>query len=138
MTATGTRTGSEAVTTLTAGPADQASACDRISSVAIVVTPNELVTVSGTGAPVDGIVFDTPSKTKVVVAVMQAGRGPVFRTVSPKALTPRTEAGEDDSALRLLLRRTPVPVRGASRGATAGGQGRSGFARGTAHRPTGR
>jgi hypothetical protein len=103
-----------------------------------MVKPNELVTVSGAGKPVDGIVFDTPSRSKVVVAVMQSGRGPVFRTVNPRDLEPRTEAGDDDSALRLLLRRTPSPIRGASRGAGSGGQGRSGFQRGTAHRPTGR
>jgi hypothetical protein len=100
--------------------------------------PNDLVTVSGAGAPVDGIVFDQPSRSKVVVAVMESGRGPVFRTVNPQALTPRTDAGDDDAALRLLLKRTPSPVRGAARGATRGGQGRSGFQRGTAHRPTGR
>jgi hypothetical protein len=101
--------------------------------------PNELVTVAGVGAAADGIVFDTPSRSKVVVAVMEPARGPVFRTVNPKALTPRAEAGPDDSALRLLLRRTPSPVRGgAGGGAQPGGQGRSGFQRGTAHRSTGR
>jgi hypothetical protein len=103
-----------------------------------MVKPNELVTVSGAGAPVDGIVFDLPSRAKVVVAVMESGRGPVFRTVSPETLTPRIEAGPDDAALRLLLRRTPSPIRGAARGPSLPGQGRSGFQRGTAHRPTGR
>lgn len=100
--------------------------------------PNELVTVSGPGNPVDGIVFDTPSRSKVVVAVMKTGRGPVFRTVDPETLTPRTQAGQDDAKLRLLLRRTPSPTRDAARAASAAGQGRAGFARGTAHRPTGR
>jgi hypothetical protein len=90
-----------------------------------MTNPNELVKVAGAGAPVDGIVFDTPS-------------GPVFVTVNPKALTPRTESGSNDSALRLLLRRTPSPIRGAARGASLGGQSRSGYQRGTAHRPTGR
>jgi hypothetical protein len=103
-----------------------------------MANPNELVKVAGAGVAVDGIVFDTPSSSKVVVAVMEAVRGPVFRTVNPKALTPRTEAGPDDSALRLLLRRTPAPLRGAARGANPRGQGRSGYQRGAAHRTTGR
>jgi len=103
-----------------------------------MVNPNELVKVAGDGQPVDGIVFDTPSSSKVVVAVIEKGRGPVFRSVKPDALTPRTDAGPDDPALRLLMRRTPVPARGASRGATFKGHGRSGHQRGTAHRPTGR
>ena len=82
--------------------------------------------------------FDAPSSSKVVVAVVDPTRGPVFRTVHPKALTPRTEPGPDDRALHLLMRRTAPPVPGAARGAARGGQGRSGFTRGTAHRTTGR
>jgi hypothetical protein len=100
--------------------------------------PHDLVTVTGVGRPADGIVYDTPSRSKVVVAVMEAGRGPVFRSVNPKALTPRTEAGQDDPALRLLIRRTPGTTRGTARDSNLGGKGRSGFQRGTAHRPTGR
>ena len=100
--------------------------------------PHDLVTVSGPGAPADAIVFDTPSRTKVVVAVMAHDRGPVFRTVNPKLLTARAEAGPDDPALQLLLRRTPSPVRGSVRGTNQSVQGRSGFQRGAAHRSTGR
>jgi hypothetical protein len=103
-----------------------------------MVQPNDLVTVSGAGAPLDGIVFDTPSRSKVVVAVMESRRGPVFQTVSPAELTPRTEVSRDDPALRLLLRRTPSPTRGGARGARLSGQSRSGFQRGTAHRSTGK
>ena len=103
-----------------------------------MAAPGELVKVAGAGGEVDGIVFDTPSDSKVVVAVVDPARGPMFRTVNPKALTERTEPGEDDRALRLLVRRTPPPVLGASRGATLGRQGRSGYRRGAAHRPTGR
>ena len=42
-----------------------------------------------TGPQLDGIVFDTPSNTKVVVAVVDRGRGPVFRTVHPRTLSER-------------------------------------------------
>lgn len=93
----------------------------------------------GAGAPaLDGIVFDVPSRSKVVVAVVDPDRGPLFRTVSPSELTEREDEGSDDKALRLLIRRTPPPIRGAARGAMAGGQRRSGFRRSSTHRPTGR
>jgi hypothetical protein len=98
----------------------------------------ELVKVAGVGPALDGIVFDTPSRTKVVVAVVDPDRGPGFRTVHPKTLTQREQEGPDDRALRLLVRRTPAPVHGAARGSAAGRQARSGFQRGTAHRPTGK
>jgi hypothetical protein len=100
--------------------------------------PGDLVNVSGAGPTVDGIVFDTPSNAKVVVAVVDPKRGPVFRTVNAEALTPRSEAGPNDQALHLLVKRTPVPVRGSARGTAAGGQGRSGHHRGAPHRTTGR
>jgi hypothetical protein len=103
------------------------------------VSPGELVKVAGAGPDLDGIVFDTPSGSKVVVAVMDPSRGPLFRTVSPGSLTERADDGEHDRALRLLIRRTPAPVHGAARGGGAGARGRSaGYKRGAAHRPTGR
>jgi hypothetical protein len=43
----------------------------------------ELVKVAGGGRELDGIVFDTPSRSKVVVAVVDPARGPMFRTVHP-------------------------------------------------------
>ena len=98
----------------------------------------ELVKVAGVGPVLDGIVFDTPSRSKVVVAVVDPHRGPVFRTVNPTTVTKREQEGSDDRALQLLISRTPPPVHGAARGAVAGGKGRSGFKRGSAHRPTGR
>jgi hypothetical protein len=98
----------------------------------------ELVKVAGDGPELDGIVFDTPSRTKVVVAVVQAGRGAVLRTVHPRTLSERAEEGPDDRALRLLIRRTPAPPRGAARGGVAAGRGLAAHARGAAHRPTGR
>jgi hypothetical protein len=98
----------------------------------------DLVKVAGSGAALDGIVFDTPSSSKVVVAVVDPARGPLFRTVHPNALSERAEAGPHDRALRLLVRRTPPPVRDAARGATRGGQGRSGYQRGAMHRTTGK
>jgi hypothetical protein len=103
-----------------------------------MTTIGELVKVDDGGRSLDGIVFDTPSRSKVVVAVMDPGRGPLFRTVNPTTLTPREKEGVDDRALGLLVRRTPPPVRGAARGAAAGGHGHRGFMRGAAHRPTGK
>jgi hypothetical protein len=99
----------------------------------------DLVSVSGAARALDGIVFDTPSRTKVVVAVVDPVRGPVFSTVHPKALSEREKEGADDPALRLLVRRTPPPLHTSARGASAGRKGRSAsFTRGAPHRPTGR
>jgi hypothetical protein len=104
-----------------------------------MLSPDELVKVTGVGGAVDGIVFDIPSSSKVVVAVMDSARGPVLRTVNPKALEPRSEAGPADRALRLLMRRTPSPGSGPARHANVGANGRSsGFQRGASHRTTGR
>lgn len=98
----------------------------------------DLVTVGAGRSAMDGIVFDTPSRSKVVVAVFDPDRGPRFRTVNPKELAEREEEGPNDRALQLLMRRTPSPVRGAARGASGAGQGRSGFKRGAMHRTTGK
>jgi hypothetical protein len=96
------------------------------------------VKVAGGGPVLDGIVFDTPSRSKVVVAVVDSGRGPVFRTVHPKTLTERTEEGPDDQTLRLLIRRTSPPVRGANGGGLGAGRRRAGHTRGAMHRTTGK
>jgi hypothetical protein len=98
----------------------------------------ELVKVAGGGPELDGIVFDSPSRSKVVVAVVDPGRGPLFRTVHPKSLTERSEDGPADQALRLLIRRTPAPVRGAGGGRAAAGRGSPGHARTAMHRTTGK
>lgn len=102
------------------------------------ISPGQLVKVAGTGQPADGIVFDTPSITKVVVAVVDRGRGPVFRTVNPAALTERDEAGPDDRALQLLVRRTPKPKRGAGRGGPGAERAQAGHTRTAMHRTTGK
>jgi hypothetical protein len=102
------------------------------------VSVGGLVKVVDGGPELDGIVFDLPSRSKVIVAVVDRGRGPVLRTVHPKTLTERTEEGPDDRALRLLIRRTPPPIRGSANGATAAGHGSRGHTRGTMHRTTGR
>jgi hypothetical protein len=98
----------------------------------------DLVRVASGGPELDGIVFDTPSRSKVVVAVVDPGRGPIFRTVHPKALTERMQEGIDDRALRLLIRRTPAPVRGAARDGMGAGRGNPGHARHAMHRTTGK
>jgi hypothetical protein len=92
-----------------------------------------------TGGPqIDGIVFNVLSDSKAVVALMDRGRGPVLRTVDRKALTDRTEAGPDDAALQLLIRRTPPAARGAAAGGAGAARARAGHTRGATHRPTGR
>jgi hypothetical protein len=101
-------------------------------------SPGELVKVAGGGPELDGIVFDTPSRSKVVVAVVDPGRGPVFRTVHPKSLSERAEEGPADQALHLLIRRTPSPIRGAAAGQTGPGRGNPGHTRTAMHRTTGK
>jgi hypothetical protein len=103
-----------------------------------VITVGELVLVAGVGPVVDGIVFDTPSSSKVVVAVVDPKRGPLFRTVDPKTLTAREQEGPHDRALHQLIRRTPTPAHGAARAAAVSGGGRSGFERSAMHRTTGK
>ncbi len=103
-----------------------------------LIKPGALVRVTGEGPDLDGIVFDTPSARKVVVAVLRAGRGPGFRTVDPKALRERSEKSPDDQALRLLIRRTPAPVRGGPVRDGGGVPGRAGHARTAMHRTTGK
>jgi len=94
----------------------------------------EHVKVATGGPEVDGIVFDIPSAHKVVVAIVDPSRGPVFRTVAPEALSERAEGGPHDKALKLLIKRTPPPAHGSARGATGGGHGRSGHHRPATHR----
>jgi hypothetical protein len=101
-------------------------------------TPGDLVTVADGSAELDGLVFDTPNSSKVIVAVVDPNRGPLFRTVNMNTLTERAQEGPNDRALRLLVRRTPPPPTDVGRGATRGGQRRAGYTRGAAHRPTGR
>ncbi len=98
----------------------------------------ELVKLLGDGPQLDGIVFDTPSRGKVVVAVLDPTRGPVFRTVHPKSLGERSEESPDDHALHLLIRRTPRPPRGSSSGAMSTGHGNAGHSRAAMHRTTGK
>jgi hypothetical protein len=102
------------------------------------ISPGQLVTVAGAGRPVDGIVFDVPSATKVVVAVIDRGRGPIFRTVNPSALTEREADGNDDRVLELLIRRTPHPTRRGGRGGTSSEQAHAGHTRTAMHRTTGK
>jgi hypothetical protein len=102
------------------------------------VSEGELVKVARGGPEIDGIVFDTPSRSKVVVAVVDPSRGPVLRTFDRTTLRERTEEGPDDRALQLLIRRTPPPARGAARGGVRGGRARPGHTRTATHRTTGK
>src|SRR4051794_17997511 len=102
------------------------------------IHPGDLVKIATGGPEIDGIVFDVPSHSKVVVAVVDSKRGPVFRTVGSEVLSERSDEGAGDPALRALMQRTPLPDHGAARGGKGGGPGRSGHSRPPAHRPTGR
>jgi hypothetical protein len=101
-------------------------------------SPGDLVSVSSDGPDVDGIVFDVPSRAKVVVALVDPSRGPVLRTVAADALSERDGEAAGDRALRMLIKRTPSPVRGPARGGANAGRGNPGHARGTMHRTTGK
>jgi hypothetical protein len=102
------------------------------------ISAGQLVTVADDGPERDGIVFDTPSAQKVVVAIVDRRRGPVFRTVHRRTLSERAEAGPDDAALGRLIRRTPPPVRRGARGGTGAARGQDGHTRTAMHRTTGK
>ena len=102
------------------------------------IAVGNLVTVDTGQAPSDGIVFDLPSSKKAVVAVIDPARGPVLRTVARTALSERAEAGENDRALQLLVRRTAPASRGSGPRGAKTGSARDAHGRASAHRPTGR
>lgn len=102
------------------------------------ISAGALVHVATDGPVIDGIVFDQPSTTKVVVAVMDRSRGPVFRTVHPSAITERAEEGAGDHALQLLIRRTPPVNQSAARGGAGIKRGQTGHTRVAMHRTTGK
>ena len=95
----------------------------------------QLVTLVGEGGECDAIVVRAPSLVKIEVAVADAERGAVFRTVHPKTLRERSAAGEHDDALRRRIRRTASADRG-PRGGPGGG--RRGYTHVAGHRTTGK
>ena len=98
----------------------------------------DLVKVATRGPKLDGIAFDMPSSSKVVVAMMDANRGPVLRSIDRATVSERTEAGPDDAQLQLLIRRTPAGSRGAGHVSGGVGPGRGGHKRAAGHRTTGK
>jgi len=97
-----------------------------------------LVTIKGERGETDGIVFDKPSRSKTVVAVIDPGRGPLLRSVHPGTLAERTSEGPGDRALRLLIRRTPAPRAAGAEGGSAQRRDNPGHTRAATHRTTGR
>ena len=97
----------------------------------------QLVTVVGDRGGLDGIVVHAPSLVRVEVAVADAERGAVFRTVHPKTLSERTVAGEHDDALRRVIRRSPSAGLG-PRGGSGARKGRRGHSHASGHRTTGK
>src|SRR5687768_12789258 len=92
----------------------------------------QLVTVATEDGDLDGVVAHVASLVKVEVAVEDAGNGPVYRIVHPKALTPRDEPGPSDEALRRVIHRAAAPGHSAAGGSS--GRGRRAHSRGAAHR----
>jgi hypothetical protein len=95
----------------------------------------QLVTLVGEDESLDGIVVSAPSLVKVEIAVPDTAHGTLFRTVHPKLLRERSEAGEHDDALRRMIRRTGFAARGPR---TGPGFGRRGHSQATGHRTTGK
>ncbi len=102
------------------------------------LSAGDLVTIATGGAPTGGIVMDVPSDAKVIVAMMDRKRGPVLRTVDAATLTAREDAGSDDHALTLLIRRTPRPAGATTRGGSNASSGRAAHTRAAMHRTTGK
>jgi hypothetical protein len=101
--------------------------------------PGDRVSVTDdNGAIRDGIVFEVPSRTKVIVALADPRRGPVFRTVRPQALSERDADGPHEPALHLLIRRTAPPARGGGAAATGIGHRQDAHTRAAMHRTTGK
>jgi hypothetical protein len=94
----------------------------------------QLVTLVGEGKELEGIVVQAPGLVKVEIAVPDAERGAVFRSVHPKVLRQRDLPGDHDDALRRLIRRG----RAGSRSGRPVGHGRSGHSHPTGHRTTGK
>ena len=95
----------------------------------------QLVTLVGEDEALEGIVVHVASLVKVEVAVPDTGHGRVYRTVHPKLLRERSEAGEHDDDLRRLIRRTASAGRGPR---TGPGSARRGHSQPTGHRTTGK
>ena len=102
------------------------------------LTAGDLVTIATGGAPLDGIVMDVPSDAKLIVAVMDRRRGPVLRTIDAATATLRADAGPDDRALTLLIRRTPQATGRTTRGGANASSDRAAHTRAAMHRTTGR
>jgi hypothetical protein len=96
----------------------------------------QLVTVAGEDGALDGVVVHVHSLVKVEVVVEDPERGPVFRDVHPKSLTPRNETGEADEALRRYIRRGAPQGRPGPRGGS--GKGHRAHSRTAGHRTTGK
>jgi hypothetical protein len=96
----------------------------------------QLVTVATEDGARDGIVVHVAGLVRVDAAVAEPEHGPVVLTLHPKAVTARTEPGEDDETLRRFIRRAATPGRGGPRGQP--GRGARGHTRAAGHRTTGK
>lgn len=99
---------------------------------------NQLVKVSTGGPASDGIVVEIPSSHKIVVAVVDAQKGPIFKTFAPEALSEREDEGPQDAVLHALIRRNPGTTRGGARSGGGAVRGSRGHAPTASHRTTGK
>jgi hypothetical protein len=95
----------------------------------------QLVTVTDDDATLDGIVAQTPSMLKLVVAVPDPKREAVLREFHRSALRERRQAGEHDTALRRVIGKASAA---GGHGGPRSAQGRRGHTRAPAHRTPGR
>jgi hypothetical protein len=100
--------------------------------------PGDLVTVATGGPLLDAIVVERPSPQKAIVAVVDAAKGPVMRSVSVDVLAEREAEGPHDKALHSLIRRSQHAFGGGPRGGGGGVQGSRGFGRAAMHRREGK
>ena len=97
----------------------------------------DLVSVTRDGEVLDGVVSHVASLLKIDVALPDPERGAIIRTVHPRVLAERGEAGPDDQALHRLIERTSGGGRAGPRGAGAKGHAARGYGRTAGHRKAG-
>jgi len=103
-----------------------------------IFQPGDLVTVATGGPLIDAIVVSRPSPQKAMVALVDAVKGPVLRSVAVDTLAEREAEGPHDAALHSLIRRSPQAFGGRPGGGGGGIRGGRGYGRAAMHRREGK